>query len=128
MLFSFAHVSISSSLSLSASLVLYIVQSRATVRPPIVLEFSLVLKLLTARPEFTDTLAIKAGRHPILEKVQGAGSVVPNDVFCCEQSSFQLVQGPKYAPRSNLNFSSLMRNSLQHVRFGVVQMSARKCS
>lgn len=53
-----------------------------------------------SRPEFTDTLAIKAGRHPILEKVQGAGTVVANDVFCCEQSSFQLVQGPNMSGKS----------------------------
>ncbi|KZV81113.1 hypothetical protein EXIGLDRAFT_844900 [Exidia glandulosa HHB12029] len=53
-----------------------------------------------SRPEFTDTLAIKSGRHPILEKVQGAGSVVPNDVFCCEQSSFQLIQGPNLSGKS----------------------------
>ncbi|KAH8101458.1 muts domain V-domain-containing protein [Cristinia sonorae] len=46
------------------------------------------------RPEFTGTLAIKAGRHPILEGVQAAGTLVPNDVYCCEASSFQIVQGP----------------------------------
>ena len=48
------------------------------------------------RPEFTGTLAIKAGRHPILETVQSAGTLVPNDVYCCESSCFQIVQGPKY--------------------------------
>lgn len=50
-----------------------------------------------ARPELTGTLAIKGGRHPVLECVQSAGATVPNDVFCCEASSFQIVQGPKYA-------------------------------
>lgn len=49
------------------------------------------------RPEFTGTLAIKSGRHPILEGIQSAGTLVPNDVYCCEASSFQIVQGPKYA-------------------------------
>ena len=48
-----------------------------------------------ARPEFTGTLAIKGGRHPVLETVQSAGATVPNDVYCCEASSFQIVQGPK---------------------------------
>ncbi|EMD41395.1 hypothetical protein CERSUDRAFT_41819 [Gelatoporia subvermispora B] len=43
------------------------------------------------RPEFTGTLAIKAGRHPVLENVQAAGSVVANDVYCCDASSFQVV-------------------------------------
>ncbi|KAH8111431.1 muts domain V-domain-containing protein [Phellopilus nigrolimitatus] len=46
------------------------------------------------RPEFTGTLAIKAGRHPILETVQSAGTLVPNDVYCCDTSSFQIIQGP----------------------------------
>ncbi|KAG6333660.1 hypothetical protein ID866_5430 [Astraeus odoratus] len=47
------------------------------------------------RPEFTGTLAVKAGRHPILETVQAAGTLVPNDIYCCEASHFQIVQGPK---------------------------------
>ena len=32
------------------------------------------------RPEFTDTLAIKQGRHPILEKISAPGSMIPNDI------------------------------------------------
>ncbi|TFK28344.1 hypothetical protein FA15DRAFT_678431 [Coprinopsis marcescibilis] len=46
------------------------------------------------RPEFTGTLAIKSGRHPILELVQTSGTVVPNDVYCDASSSFQIIQGP----------------------------------
>ncbi|KAF4623673.1 hypothetical protein D9613_001515 [Agrocybe pediades] len=46
------------------------------------------------RPEFTGTLAIKGGRHPILETVQSAGTLVPNDVYCDDSSSFQIIQGP----------------------------------
>ncbi|KAI0369881.1 hypothetical protein BV20DRAFT_1036163 [Pilatotrama ljubarskyi] len=52
------------------------------------------------RPEFTGTLAIKGGRHPVLESVQSAGAVVPNDVYCCEASSFQIVQGPNMSGKS----------------------------
>ncbi|THG99004.1 hypothetical protein EW026_g3280 [Hermanssonia centrifuga] len=52
------------------------------------------------RPEFTGTLAIKAGRHPILEGVQSAGTLVPNDVYCCETSCFQIVQGPNMSGKS----------------------------
>ncbi|KIJ45044.1 hypothetical protein M422DRAFT_167040 [Sphaerobolus stellatus SS14] len=53
------------------------------------------------RPEFTGTLAIKAGRHPILENVQSsAGTLVPNDVYCCDSSSFQLIQGPNMSGKS----------------------------
>lgn len=46
------------------------------------------------RPEFTGTLAIKSGRHPLLESVQAAGTLVPNDVYASEASSFQIIQGP----------------------------------
>ena len=49
----------------------------------------------TVRPEFTGTLAIKTGRHPILGIVKTAGAVVPNDVYCCDSSRFQLIRGPK---------------------------------
>ncbi|EIW65180.1 MutS family protein MSH4 [Trametes versicolor FP-101664 SS1] len=52
------------------------------------------------RPEFTGTLAIKGGRHPVLESVQSAGAMVPNDVYCCEASSFQIVQGPNMSGKS----------------------------
>ncbi|TEB26336.1 hypothetical protein FA13DRAFT_1692416 [Coprinellus micaceus] len=47
------------------------------------------------RPEFTGTLAIKGGKHPVLEIVQAAGTLVPNDVYCDASSSFQIIQGPK---------------------------------
>jgi len=53
------------------------------------------MKVYPVRPEFTGTLAVKAGRHPVLEGLQSAGTLVPNDVYCCESSSFQIVQGPK---------------------------------
>jgi len=53
------------------------------------------------RPEFTGTLAIKAGRHPILECLQSsAGMVVPNDIYCCDSSRFQIVQGPNMSGKS----------------------------
>ncbi len=48
-----------------------------------------------ARPEFTGTLAIKSGRHPILENVQSVGMLVPNDVYCSDCTAFQVIQGPK---------------------------------
>jgi hypothetical protein len=49
------------------------------------------------RPEFTGTLAVKSGRHPILEGLHSAGTVVPNDVYCDDSSSFQMIHGPKSA-------------------------------
>ncbi|KAI0245681.1 muts domain V-domain-containing protein [Lactifluus subvellereus] len=46
------------------------------------------------RPEFTGTLAIKSGHHPILENVQSVGMLVPNDVYCSDCTAFQVLQGP----------------------------------
>lgn len=45
------------------------------------------------RPEFTDTLAIKGGRHPIREKIH-ADKFVPNDVYATQQSRLQIITGP----------------------------------
>ncbi|KAF5314158.1 hypothetical protein D9611_006962 [Ephemerocybe angulata] len=52
------------------------------------------------RPEYTDTLAIKGGRHPVLEIVQPAGSLVANDVYSDSSSSFQIIQGPNMSGKS----------------------------
>ncbi|KAG8741823.1 MutS protein msh4 [Ceratobasidium sp. 414] len=52
------------------------------------------------RPEFTGTLAIKAGRHPVLETVQAAGNFVPNDTYACDGSCFQIVEGPNMSGKS----------------------------
>ncbi|KAH7337743.1 muts domain V-domain-containing protein [Rhizoctonia solani] len=52
------------------------------------------------RPEFTGTLAIKAGRHPVLETVQVAGNFVPNDTYACDGSSFQIIEGPNMSGKS----------------------------
>ncbi|KAI0727611.1 muts domain V-domain-containing protein [Fomitopsis betulina] len=60
------------------------------------------------RPEFTGTIAIKAGRHPILETVQSAGILVPNDVYCSEAASFQIVQGPNTGKSTYLRQIGLM--------------------
>lgn len=44
------------------------------------------------RPEFTDTIAIKQGRHPVREKVH-ADRYVPNDVYATQQTRFQIITG-----------------------------------
>ncbi|PUU80668.1 DNA mismatch repair protein MutS [Tuber borchii] len=44
------------------------------------------------RPEFADTLALKAGRHPIREKIH-KDRFVPNDVYASQQSRFQIITG-----------------------------------
>ncbi|KAG1809868.1 muts domain V-domain-containing protein [Suillus plorans] len=52
------------------------------------------------RPEFTDTLAIKSGRHPVLETVQSAGMVVSNDIYCSDAAHFHIVHGPNMSGKS----------------------------
>ncbi|KAJ8590908.1 hypothetical protein M405DRAFT_932507 [Rhizopogon salebrosus TDB-379] len=52
------------------------------------------------RPEFTDTLAIKSGRHPVLETVQSAGTLVSNDIYCSDAARFHIVQGPNMSGKS----------------------------
>uniref|UniRef100_A0A0W0G5I1 DNA mismatch repair proteins mutS family domain-containing protein n=1 Tax=Moniliophthora roreri TaxID=221103 RepID=A0A0W0G5I1_MONRR len=52
------------------------------------------------RPEFTGTLAIKSGRHPILEIVKAPGTLVPNDVYGDDSSLFQIIQGPNMSGKS----------------------------
>jgi hypothetical protein len=54
-----------------------------------------VFRFFLVRPEFTDTLAIKSGRHPVLETVQSAGTLVSNDIYCSDAARFHIVQGPK---------------------------------
>ncbi|KAG8183749.1 hypothetical protein JTE90_029330 [Oedothorax gibbosus] len=44
------------------------------------------------RPHFSDTLAIKRGRHPLVEKVNGA-TFVPNDAFLCEEKNLVVLTG-----------------------------------
>ncbi|KZF26841.1 hypothetical protein L228DRAFT_279991 [Xylona heveae TC161] len=51
------------------------------------------------RPELTDTLAIKAGRHAIREKIH-TERFIPNDVYASQQSRFQIITGKSTYIRS----------------------------
>ncbi|CAO3677686.1 unnamed protein product [Umbelopsis vinacea] len=51
------------------------------------------------RPEFSDTLAIKSGRHPIKERVS-CSEFVPNDIFASDTTNFQIVTGPNMSGKS----------------------------
>lgn len=62
------------------------------------------------RPEFGETLAIQAGRHPLHERFRAADGVfVPNDTFASEACSFQLVTGPNMSGQSELRRSLVSR-------------------
>ncbi|KAI9038336.1 MutS family protein MSH4 [Aspergillus affinis] len=51
------------------------------------------------RPELTDTLAIKDGRHPIREKIH-AKKFIPNDAYVTQQSRFQIITGCNMSGKS----------------------------
>lgn len=51
------------------------------------------------RPELTDVLAIKAGRHPIREKIH-ANRFIPNDAYATQQSRFQIITGCNMSGKS----------------------------
>ena len=51
------------------------------------------------RPELTQTLAIKSGRHPIREKIY-TDKYVPNDVYATLQSRFQIITGCNMSGKS----------------------------
>lgn len=51
------------------------------------------------RPLLSGTLAIKAGRHPIREKIQEA-KYIPNDVYATQQKRFQIVTGCNMSGKS----------------------------
>ncbi|KAG8905973.1 MutS protein msh4 [Tulasnella sp. 403] len=52
------------------------------------------------RPEFTGTLAVKGGRHPVVEKALSIGAFVPNDTYICDASTFQIIHGPNMSGKS----------------------------
>ncbi|XP_073245789.1 mutS protein homolog 4-like [Porites lutea] len=51
------------------------------------------------RPEFTDTLAIKDGRHPILDKILPEPPVA-NNTYATDGSNFLLITGPNMSGKS----------------------------
>ena len=51
------------------------------------------------RPEIARTLAVKAGRHPIREKIH-AEKHIPNDAYATQQSRFQIITGCNMSGKS----------------------------
>lgn len=60
---------------------------------------SLVTTQDYCRPELTQTLAIKSGRHPIREKAQQE-KFIPNDAYATKQSRFQIITGCNMSGKS----------------------------
>lgn len=51
------------------------------------------------RPEMTQTLAVKNGRHPIREKIH-TEKYIPNDAYATQQSRFQIITGCNMSGKS----------------------------
>lgn len=51
------------------------------------------------RPELTSTLAIKSGRHPIMEKIR-KNRFIANDTYTTQQTRFQIITGANMAGKS----------------------------
>jgi DNA mismatch repair protein MSH4 len=51
------------------------------------------------RPELTETLAIKAGRHPVRERIQRE-KYIPNDVYATQQNRLQIITGCNMSGKS----------------------------
>lgn len=51
------------------------------------------------RPELTNTLAIKSGRHPIRERIH-TSKFIPNDAYATPQSRFQIITGCNMSGKS----------------------------
>lgn len=59
----------------------------------------LVTTQVYVRPELTETIAIKAGRHPIRERIQREKHI-PNDVYATQQNRLQIITGCNMSGKS----------------------------
>nr|POE51753.1 muts protein like 4 [Quercus suber] len=59
----------------------------------------LVTSMDYVRPAIQDTLAIRASRHPICEKIQKP-KFIPNDVYATQQARFQIITGCNMSGKS----------------------------
>lgn len=66
------------------------------------------------RPEFTDVLAIKSGRHPLHEKIV-KDKFVPNDTYASQQSRFQIITGCNMSGKSTYIRSIALMTIMAHI-------------
>lgn len=66
------------------------------------------------RPELTDVLAVKSGRHPIHEKIHH-GKFVPNDTYASQQSRFQIITGCNMSGKSTYIRSIALMTIMAHL-------------
>lgn len=66
------------------------------------------------RPEITDVLAIKSGRHPLHEKIL-KDKFVPNDTYASPQSRFQIITGCNMSGKSTYIRSIALMAIMAHI-------------
>ncbi len=66
------------------------------------------------RPDLTDTLAIKAGRHPVKERIQRE-KYVPNDVYATQQNRLQIITGCNMSGKSTYIRSVALMASMAQI-------------
>lgn len=66
------------------------------------------------RPEITDVLAIKSGRHPIHEKIHKE-KFIPNDTYAAQLSRFQIVTGCNMSGKSTYIRSVALMTIMAHI-------------
>ncbi|KAF9183929.1 MutS protein msh4 [Haplosporangium sp. Z 767] len=66
------------------------------------------------RPVYTDTLVIKQGRHPIIEKLY-ASTFVPNDTYAGSANNFQIISGPNMSGKSTYLRQVALLTIMSHI-------------
>lgn len=70
---------------------------------------------MIVRPEFTDTLVIKAGRHPLKEQLEPNRDFIPNDTFASDALRFNIITGPNMSGKSTHLRQILLITIMGHV-------------
>ena len=87
---------------------------------------------ISVRPEFSDTLAIKSGRHPIRTFL--SPPLIPNDVYASLESSLVLITGPNQSGKSTYLSQICLLTLLSHVgcfvpaEYASVRITTRLCT
>lgn len=66
------------------------------------------------RPEITNVLAIKSGRHPLQEKI-AKDQFIPNDTYAAQQSRFQIITGCNMSGKSTYIRSIALTAIMAHI-------------
>ncbi|KAI9254067.1 muts domain V-domain-containing protein [Sporodiniella umbellata] len=66
------------------------------------------------RPSFSNTLAIRSGRHPILDRILST-PLVANDTFMSLSSNFQFITGPNMSGKSTYLKQVALLNIMAHM-------------